>query len=709
MAVIGKIRQRSGLLIILIGTSIVGFLLMDALNSQGSLLKGRKDSVGKVNGDKISYNDYTKKYEENVKLTEDQMRGQAMTDEQRNGLRTQTWNEMVNDIIFGKIYDNLGINVTSEEMTELATGENVSPAILRSFSNPKTGQFDPNQVRMYISTLDRDEQGAEPGTHRKQWLAFEKGLKEGQFQQKYSNLITKGLYVPSWMGEMNYTDVNRTVDFKYVQLAYSDVNDADVKVTDDDLKKYVEDHAARFKQLEETRKIEYVTFDIAASSADSAKTVQYLESKRADFTTGKTPSDDSSFVKMYSETPFDGAYYEKDKVLSPVKDSLFSVKVGSVVGPYVDKGSFVLAKVSDRKLISDSVHVRDIAFSFAGITSQEAANVMFIQIDSIFKAIDSLHGDFGQFAATFSTDEVGKMKRGDIGWVKRNEKEKAYNDLIFFHAKKGKLYKIPVQGENAIHLVQVIDDKPTIPAVQVTYLTKEILPSPETERSIYGIATNFASDNQTAAKFKAAGEKLNIKTVNVVKKDAFEVDGLGTARELVKWVYGAKQGEVSPVYTVDKKHVVALVELVRAKGLPEVDAVRDIVKAEVIKEKKFDILAKKVADAKVASVDELAAKFGKTAAEADKVSFARPVVNGANEPKVVATALVTPVGKLSAAIKGNGGVYVTQTLAVQEPAKTTDYTMFTFELKQRLQGKARYAQEVEKKLAKIDDNRFDFF
>ena len=711
MAVIGKIRQRSGLLIFLIGASIVGFLVMDATNSQGSVLKGRKDTVGKVNGEKITYNDFTKKFEDNVKLTEDQMRGQPMVDEQRNGIRTQTWNEMVNDIIFNKIYSQLGINVTADEMNELATGENASPVLKRDaqFRNPQTGQFDPGQVRLYLSRLDQDPEGVEPGTVRKQWLKFENILKQGQFQEKYSNLVSKGLYVPSWVGEMTYNDQNRLVDFKYVQLPFSDVNDADVKVSDDDLKKFINEHAARFKQDEESRKIDYVTFDIAASSGDSAKTAQYLQDKRADFAAGKTASDDSIFVKLYSETPFDAAYYEKDKVLSQVKDSLFEVKIGAIVGPYVDGGSYKLAKVSDRKLISDSVRVRDITFSFAGITSQDQANVIFKKIDSIFKAIDSLHGDFAQFAATFSSDPASRSRGGDLGWIKQNEKEKMYNDLIFFHAQKGKLYKVPAQTENAIHIVQVVEDRPSKPAVLVSYLTKEIMPTPETERNIYSTATNFAADNQSETKFKASGEKLQIKAVNDVKKDAFEISGLGSARDLVKWVYSAKKGDVSPVYTVGKKHVVALLETIRTKGLPDVDAVRDQVKAEVVKEKKFEILSKKVADAKAANIDDLAAKLSKPAAEADKVSFGRPALNGAFEPKVVATALVTGAGKLSQPVKGNGGVYVTQTIAVQEPVKTTDYSMYTYQLKQQLQGKSRYAQEVEKKLAKIDDNRFDFF
>jgi peptidyl-prolyl cis-trans isomerase D len=709
MAVIGRIRQRSGLLIFLIGAAIAGFLIMDATNSQFSVLKGRKDSIGKVNGEKITYNEFTRKYEDNVKKMEDQMRGQPIGEDQRNYIRTQTWNEMVNDIIFNNIYDKLGINVTPDEMTELAVGENASPYIKQQFKNPQTGRFDPNMVRTYLTRLDQDPEGAEPGTTRKQWMNFETMLKQSQFQQKYNNLIGKAFYVPTWQAEMVYNDQNRFVNIKYLSLPYTDVNDADVKLTDDDFKKYLQDHSGRYKQDEETRKIAYVTFDIAASAGDSAKTIQSLQEKRAEFAKGEKPSDDSVFVKIYSETPFDVVYYPKDQVSPIIADSLFSLPKGTVIGPYLDGAQYKLAKISDRKMISDSVRIKDIRISFAGITTQEQANIKFKLIDSIYKQIDSLKGDFTAFALAFSDDEASKAHGGDLGWVKPAEKEKLYNDLIFYRAQKGKLYRVPNQTENAIHLVEVVDEKPSKMAVEVSYFTKEIIPSPETERNIYGTATTFASENQNEAKFKAAGEKLHSKTVNGLKKDAFSVEGLGTARDLVKWAFTAKKGDVSPVFTVDKKHVVAMLQDVRPKGLPDVDAVRDAIKAEVVKDKKFELLSKKISDAKAGNIDELASKLGKTAEQAEHISFSNANLNGAFEPKVAATAMGLQVGKMSAPVEGLRGVYVAQAVSVQEPPKAGDLTAYTFQMKQQFAGKARYAQDVEKKLAKVDDNRFDFF
>ena len=400
MAIIGTIRKRSGVVVFLIGAAILGFLVMDMTNSQSSVLKGHKDSVARVDGEKITYTEYNKKYEENIKNMEGQMRGMNVGDEQRNYLRNQTWNEMVNDIIFKRVYDKLGIGVTPEELNDLSTSpEFASPQIKQQFTNPQTHQFDPSQVRLFLGRLDQDPEGVEPGTVRRQWLAFEAQMKKTQFQQKYNNLISKGLFVPDWLAQETYSDQGTMVDLRYVQLPYSDVNDADVKVTDADLQKYIDDHAAKFKQDDETRKLEYVAFDIYPFAADSLKTYHDLEARKQEFADQKTVSDDSVYVKIYSETPFEDVYIDKDKITSPVKDSLFELPVKSVVGPYLDGKSYKLAKICDRKMISDSVHVREIVLSFANYTgSQDAFNARFRQVDSIYLQLDSLHGDFAGFA-----------------------------------------------------------------------------------------------------------------------------------------------------------------------------------------------------------------------------------------------------------------------------------------------------------------------
>jgi peptidyl-prolyl cis-trans isomerase D len=712
MAIIGKLRERSGIIIGAIAVSILGFLIMDATNNQFGVLKGRQTNVGAIDGEKVDYNEFMKKYEDNQKNAEEQMRGRGgLTDEQRNYIRQQTWDDYVNTILMGKAYDKSGVAVTDDEMVELTTGANAHPYIRQSFTNPQTQQFEPQFVKMFIQNLDNDDKGTEPGTKRKQWNNLEKEIKKNQLTQKYAALVAKGLNTPSWMAERTYEDANRSADFKYLALPYSDLNEADIKYTDNDLNNYLKAHPARFEQKEETRKIQFAAFDIVASSADSAAVLKSLAEKLEEFTKGTKSTDDSVFVRVYSETPFDNSYFKKEQLAgSPIADSLFNLPVKSVIGPFVDGGQYKYAKIVNRKLLSDSVRVRDISFSFDNVKSQEEAMVKRKLFDSVFTQIDSFKQDFGQMAAMFSDDQQTKVLGGDKGWVKFGQMDKPYNDAIFFHASKGEVIKT-VAG-NSLHIVQVIDDRPTTAGVEVAYYSKSILPSPETERAIYAAASKFASDHSTEAKFKeAAKTNTAIKTVEAVKKDDFSVFGINNARDLVRWVFNAKKGDVSGIIAADKKHLVAYIDGIRAKGTPELDGVKEQVKAFYVKDKKAELLAKKITDAKASSIEELASKLGKQPGFAEKATFANPVLSGSGyEPNVVAAGVYAKQNKMTAPIEGNAGVYVLEKVAGVDPPKATDLSMYKAQLRQQTSGKAsRGVFEAFKKLAKIEDNRFDFF
>lgn len=710
MAAIGSIRKRSGFLVFIIGLSIVGFLLMDALNSNTSVLRGgRKDSVGEVNGEKIMYNDFTKKVDDAAANMQNQMQGQSISDEQRSMLRNQVWNDMVSEKISEENNANLGLAVTPEELADITIGTNPHPYIVQSFSNRENGQFDASQVRLFLQSLDNDEPGAEPGSKRKMWNNFEKELKKDQLRQKYATLVTKGLTIPTWMAENAYQNQVAAVDFKYIQLPFSDVKDSEIKPTDDELKNYLKANAKRYAQEEETRRFEYVSFDITPSKQDTASVLEYLNEKLPDFVAAKTTSEDSIFVKLYSEIPFNIVYKEKkDLTNSPIADTLFSAPVKSVVGPFIEGDKFVYAKITDRKLLSDSAKVSEIVFSFANVKTQAEAEAKQKLFDSVFTLLDSLHGNFAQLASNFSDDAQAKVNGGNIGWVKRNEKPVQYNDLIFYKAQKGKVYKTATQNE--LIIFTVTEDKPSAVGVQTAYFAKTIMPSPETERNIYANASKFAAENQTEDKFRAAGQKLNMQIADNVHKNDFSVYGLGSAREVVRWAFNAKKGEVSTTMNVDKKYVIACLNSISAKGTPELAAVKERVEFDYARDKKAEILEKKLEAAKAASIDEIASKLQTTVVPVSDAVFGNPSLNGSLfEPNVVAAAFGSAVNKVVLPIKGNTGVYAIQVTNKTEAPKASDFTSYTQILKAQIQNKGNRIAETQRKLAKVEDFRFDFF
>lgn len=711
MAIIGDIRKRSGLLVGAIALSIFLFLLGDAVNNQFSVLgKGRVTDAGSVNGQAIPYTEYSNQVNENVKNMEAQYR-MSMPDQQRNMINQQTWEDMVNKIVMNDACAKTGLAVSDDEMVALTTTENASPTIKQVFGGER---FNPAGVKQFLQNIDIDEKGQEPGYKRKAWNQLVKEVKKSQLQNKYGLLVAKGVgNVPNWMAENLYVEMNKSADFKYVMLPYADVNDNDIKYTDNDLKDYLAKNAAKFTSTDESRNIRYVSFDIVASSVDSLATLKSLNDKLDEFKKGEKKGDDSLFVKLYSETGFDDLYKTKDQLLgSYVSDSVFSLPVKTVIGPYVENGMYKYAKISARKMMSDSVKVKEIVFSFANVKTEAEQKTRLMLIDSLYKAIDSLHADFGAIAAAYSDDPASKGNGGVVGWVQMSnpQLDEYYKSIVFHNGEAGKTYKYLDAQNNLIKFVQIAEEKPSKPAVKVAYYTHSIMPSQATENDIYSRVNQFASSNSTEDKFKAymKDHPQDIKNAQRIKKESYDIQGLGSARSLVKWVFEAKRGDVSPIKTVDKKHVIAYLESVTGKGTPDLESVRETVKLMYLQDKKFELLSKKIADAKASSVDDLAGKLGKVGMEADRVTFQNANLPTGNEPAVAATGVYIAQGKMSAPIKGNAGVFVVQKLNGIDPPKAVDLSQQAMMLKQRSYMKARDAAETLKKLSKVEDNRLYF-
>ena len=711
MAVIGNIRKHSGLLVSAIALCIILFLLGDAVNNQFSVLRrGKGSDAGSVNGETISYQEYSNQLADNLKNVEMQQKTTA-NDMQRNYMSQQTWEQIVNKMILDKACTQAGVAISDDELVAITTTENAVPTIKQQFGGE---QFNPMYIKNFLASIDVDEKGMEPGFKRHAWNQLVKDVKKNQLQSKYTTLVAKSIgNSPTWMATEYYMETNKTADFRFVQLPYTDVNDNDVKYTDADLKDYLGKHATMFTSEEESRKIQYVSFDIKASAVDSMATLKSLTDKMEEFAKGTKKSEDSLFVKLYSETPFNDLYVTKEQMMGmAITDSAFATPLHGILGPYVENGMYKFAKVAAKKMMSDSVRVREITFSFANVKTEADQKVRLLLIDSVYKAIDSLKGDFGTFATAYTDDPAGKATAGNVGWVKLADPQhdELYKNIAFHNGEVGKTYKYLDAQNNLIKLLQVVEEKPSKSAIKLAYFTRSIIPSQETENNIYSTVNQFASSNATEAKFKeyAKAHPADVKVANDLRKGSFDIPGLGSARALVKWAYEANRGDISPIKTIDKKHIIAYLEGVTSKGTPDLESVKEQVKYNFLRDKKYEILAKKITDTKAASVDELGAKLGKTAMEADRSIFANPNIPAGNEPAVVAVGVYMAQGKISAPIKGNAGVYVVQKVNGVDPPKPTDLTQPAMMVKQMAYGKLRATTDALKKLASIDDNRLYF-
>ncbi len=699
MAVIMKIRNRFGAVIIaLIALAIVSFLLMDALNSNSNLLGGGPtDAVGKVDGEEISIKAFEKRYQESLENYRTQTQQSTIDEQTSLALRDQTWTQMLNESLMGKEYEKLGVQVTGDELYDMIQGNNPHPQVVQAFSDPNTRQFDPNQVVMFLQNMDNDATGETRG----RWLNFEKFLKEDRLRNKYNALVKKGLYVPAWLAKEDYEGKNSTASFDFIFLPYSDVKDEEVKVSDDDIKSYINNNKGKFKQ-EESRSIEFVTYNVLPSATDTAKALSWLENQLNNF---RDAESDSIFIKLYSDKPFDEKYYGKEELVSSVSDTFFTIEAGTIVGPYFEEGSFVAAKLIDRKLIADSLEARHILLV---PTTQDEIETLRVRADSLKEAVEA-GADFVALAMQFSKDQNTAFSGGSWGVVKPGEKFVNINNDLFYKHKQGDVFVTP--SNEGFHVIQITNAKPVKQAVKVAFLARQINASQETQRNIFAEASQFAAANNTLEKFRKSELKDQIKNASRLGRNDYMVFGVGISRELVRWAYDAKVNEVSNVFTLDDKYVVAVVTNAYEKGTATVENVREEVKADVIKEKKAALLAEKVKGANATSLAQLATKFGKEVQTAGGINFSNNFLPGAGqEPKVANRAFALTVNKISEPVKGDNGVYVLNVTAVTPAAQIADYTMSKQQVKAPLEQKVEgQLAEALKKVATVKDERYKFY
>ncbi len=698
MAVISSIRKRAGLLVFVIAIAMVSFLLMDALSSNSNLLSGRSNNVGEINGNEISIQDFEQRY---FRVTEEYKLSNNVSgvdEATAYTLREQTWNQFVQDLVLGNTCTSIGIKVTGDELFDMVQGPNPHPSVKQAFTNPQTGAFDPAQVLNFLKNKDADETGDAAA----RWLSFEKFLLQDRLRNKYNGLVKKGLYIPKWQAEMEHFSESKTANIKYISIPYGDIGDEEISFDDNDLNEYIKRNKSQYKQ-EESRTIDYVAFDIIPSPEDTEKVSKWINNQLDPF---QKADDDSLFVRLNSDEPFDNAYLRLDELTTSMKDSLFKIDTGVVIGPYFEDGSYKLTKLLDRKKIADSVKVSHILLQYQDAPTFAQAQK---DLDSLKKLVES-GVDFAELARDNSRHEATASQGGDLGWVKPNELWKPFNDAIFFRATKGDL-KI-VNTQIGMHLVKVEESTPGSEAVKTANVVRTLSASSKTGRAVFSKANEFAGRNRNLEAVKAAAEEAGmvVKSAENIKKNANFVQGLGQTRDIVKWAYKASEGDVSKVFSVDDKYVVVILTSVQEEGQKPLELVRTEVEIEVKKEKKVAHVKDKISGTD--GLDAMASLFNQTVRSASNLTFTNPRSTeiGSSEPKLIATCLGLQQGEVSEPVMGTNAVFIATLESVNEPASLQDYSTKQRLLSTTFQSNVDfYLFDAMKEMADIEDNRFVFY
>jgi len=702
MATLQNIRNRGGMMIaIVIGLALGAFILGDMLNSGSKLMRPSQMRIAEINGESVQYPDFQKKVEalaEVYKMNNQQTQIDENTWEQ---IREQVWQGYLQENILGKATENLGINVSAEELFDLVQGTNPHPIIQQLFRNQQTGQIDKSTIIQFLKSLETNATAEQ----KAYWLYIENQIKLDRLRTKYSSLVSKGLYVTTEEAKKSLVEKNKSANIQYVALNYSSVPDADVKVSDDELKAYFNQHKDEYKQ-ESTRNIEYVTFEVLPSEADKAATQKWLNDSKAEFS---TVTDNAQYINVNSDTRFDPSFSKKEDLTPAIADWAFTAKPGDFYGPYLENGEYKLAKVDQFKMLPDSAQASHILISPQTAGSLQKAKAI---ADSLKRNID-LGGNFAELALKYSEDTGSKMKGGDLGWFKRKQMVPEFEEATF-SGEVNKLYV--VESRYGFHVIKPTKKGKETNQVRLAILSKKIEPSTETYQKVYSETSKFASENQTLEAFNKAvvDQKLD-KKVAILKENDREVIGLESSRQLVRAAFTAEKGKMlvnnegSTIFEYGNKFVVGAMTRSTEAGESTFEDARIRVDLVVRKEKKAQLLADKLKNAgsDLASVASKLSTEVKEASGVNFTSFSIPALGF--EPAVIGAVCSLPEGKVSAPIEGNNGVYL---------AKVTSFTTGT---DTNMKGeKIRLAQSIDsqissqlfeslKKLAEIDDKRSKFY
>jgi peptidyl-prolyl cis-trans isomerase D len=675
--------------------------------------------LAKVGKEKLHSRDFYQRIDEQIEMYKMQ-NGDIISNELVFQIREEVFNEMIKNIILGAEYEKVGISISKDEMLDMMTGINIHPIIRQNFTDPQTGQFNAAYVTQYIMSLDQMEPN-----QQKQWYALEKLMKEDRIFNKYQTLIQKGFFVPKKMAQSINEKHNKIAQANIISLKYSSIPDNEISLSDEDFEKYYEENKNQYEQ-EKSRWLEYVIFDVLPNKNDFNEGEKEINAIFEEFSKIPISNSYENFLYVDLKSDIDNNSDTNFIIrgnLPPQIDSIFDMEVGTIVGPSKENNTYYIHKIIDKQTRADSINASHILVSYKGamradpsltITKEEAkakADSLFIKV----KGLDSL--SFAQIASENSNDASVEANGGNLGWFRDGEMISEFNEACL----NGKIgdYFI-VETSFGFHIINLKGKKGIQPKIKLASIKYTIEASSETKQITYTEASKFAGENQSIDSFhKVVSEKGYIlRTAEQVKTSDYTIPGIKEGREIIRWAYGddIEKGNVSEVFDLfsENKNVVVLVREVREKGIAPLSQIKDDIKPFVMKEKKAEILYKKMEEAKKSSnsISEIAQKLNLKIDTIDYINFSSPNVPLIGpEPKIVGTVFGTEVNNISKIIKGEGGIFVAEVKGFNETnSPETNYMAYINNQMGFFRNRVTYdVYNALLKKANIEENKVKFY
>ena len=712
MATLQKIRNRGPLLVAVIGIALFAFVAGDAWKAIQPH-QGRQD-IGEINGETISAQDYqtlVDEYTEVIKMTQG---ASALNDDQITQVKDQVWQTYINNKLIEAEAEKLGLKVSDAEIQDVIE-QGAHPLLMQTpFRNPQTGAFDKDMLKKFLVDYSnlKNVSAQMPAQYIEYyqqmgafWNFIEKTLKQSLLAEKYQSLITKSLISNPVAAEDAFASRTSQTDVVLAAIPYSAVKDSTITVSNEEIKALYKERKDQFKQSIETRNIKYIDVLVTPSETDRTDLLNEVTEYANQLASA---TEMAAFIRTTgSVVPFTEVAINKNVYPSDIATRIDSVKIGEVYGPYYNQAddSYNAMQVLAKEAIADSIQFRQIQV-YAETTEKTKTLA-----DSIYNALKG-GADFAEIAQIYG-------QTGESTWLTAAAYEGATLDAdnakyikALINGKKNEMTNLELGQANII--LQVLDKKAVKDKYQIAVIKRPVEFSKETYNKAYNEFSQFVAQNTTLDKLVENAEESGYRLLERAdfRNNEHRVGGVKNTREALKWVFEAKEGEVSPLYECgenDHLMVVAL-EKVNPVGYRNINSVADMLRMEIARDKKA---AKIMADMNgVSSIDQVKAMTDAVNDTIKHITFAAPTFVGitrASEPVLGAIASQSEVNKVSAPIKGNAAVYVMQVVnkeknAEEFDAKNEESTLATMS--------TRYASNFMNDLyerANVKDDRYLYF
>lgn len=691
-----------------IGLAMLGFILGD-FNLRPST------RVAEIDGETFEAEDYLN--EQNILRNFYKLNyGDNLDPQIEQRIEDETWSRLVRRTIMSNAYDKLGIEVSVDELKSMVAGDqsaglgigNASafsqphPIVRQMFTNPETGEFNQYIMRNYFNSLDREEYAQE----KERWVFIENEIIEERLNQKYINMVAKGLRPSSLEVKDHFMENGKKVDFNFVSKNISSISDEDISFSEDDLKKYYKENIESYKQTA-SRSIEYVAFDVVASDIDDKNARLWAQNTKAEF--GRTEYDKrSAYVNSVSDESFDSRYYSVNELSQILRDSLLNESEGYIFGPYYEDESYKLSAINSSQMRPDSVRARHILLGYSIIGNAQRAQ----EIADSLKTVIEEGGNFNLLAMQYSADESNRNIGGDLGWFTEGTMEQPFNDACFEDNSDEVIMATTRYG---VHLIKIEARSKAVQKLQVATIVHNVIPSNETNQDFYTRAVKFRSKATNQEKFEeqAIEYGLDPRVVPNISKDQRTIAGIENPISMISWAYRSDPGEVSNIFDSEDRYILATLTEVNEEGYADFEDVRNEIELAVKKQKKAELLVAELENKLEESSDlsSLALAENLTVSDASQVMFANAYVSGVGmEPYIVGASMYLPEEQICGPYIGENSVIVLDVMHREAPAEDANMSASADRLVYSIQSRSNYeAYNALVEEANVVDNRLKIF